>query len=322
MGKLKKYRNLFLFAMVVVLTASFLLLNSSLRERISTINLFAGISHQDEKSSEKITGRKSESSVLNEDKAAKVYSLENDLKYEKSLLSRQQEKLTGKVDLRETGRNLNSNYYRIRVQAIEILGYFPGNEFIPVIENLLLNDSSAEARCQSAKSLRMLESKASVPQLIQALNDRDTNVKIFSALGLACLGEKEKCSEAVNKLWNNGNKNAPLYSCHQIFLYLNTPDAVDKLKFDLKNSDGYIAIDAAIILAQLGHSTEPFPFLENSLKDKNASIRRAAMRGLAYLGDQRSLNLIKSMKNDEDNLVRERATSILKNFDNNPFSRL
>ena len=322
MGKLKKYLFAILLILTFTFTATLLVYIPLSKNNHSGKSKNTGHSTQQNHDAGKTAFKKSEPREFNREQPVKVYSLENDRKYEKALWQQQQDKLKGFTDLKETGRELLSKNPQKRVHAVEILGYFPANEFLPLIENLLENDPSAEVRCQCAKSLRMLESKQSVPQLIRALNDHDHNVRIFTALALAYLGEKERCSEAVNALWNNGNQAAPLYSCHQIFLYLNTPDAVEKLKYDLENSDRFVALDAAIILAQLGHSHESFLVFEDALKDGNRSVRRTALRGLAYIGDQRALALIGSMEKDEDLQVRERAASILNNFENNPFSRL
>lgn len=245
--------------------------------------------------------------------SANMYSLEQDRKFEKDLIKERKNKLVGKVDIEKQALNLHSNVEQERIQAIELLGYFPYNEYITSIEKLLLNDQSAEVRVQCAKSLRILDSKGSIPSLIVALNDQDRNVRIFSLLTLAALGEKEKSSVAVTSLWNKGDPSAPLYSCHLVFRDLATSDAIQKLIYDLKNTDKFIAIDAAIILAQLGCSKEAYPFLKKSLIDDDKYIRMAALLGLGYIGDRNSLLLIKSKINDPNSLVRERVISILNN---------
>lgn len=246
----------------------------------------------------------------------KIYSLVQDKKYEKELIKEQHDKLVDKINLDNVARSLKSNEEQERLNAIKTLSYFPENIFIPLIEKLLLNDQSSEVRGQCAVTLQLLDSKSSIPSLILSLNDQDRNVKIFATLALAALGEKEKCSVSVNSLWNSGSPDAPFYSCHMAFRDLATPDAINKLIYDLNNTDKFIAIDAAIILAQLGHSNEAFPFLEQSLNHVDEYIRMAAIRGLAYIGDQNSLKLIKSKIDDPNKLVRKDVQLILKKFFN------
>jgi HEAT repeat protein len=252
---------------------------------------------------------------LSKNPARNIYSLDHDRRINKELIENQRNKLLDKVDFQKVSINLHSNDEQERLNAVKTLSYLPGNRFIPLIETLLLNDLSAEVRGKCAIALQILDSKSSISSLILALNDQDRNVRIYSILALAALGEKEKCSAALDLLWNNGISEAPFYSCHIAFRDLDTPDAINNLIFDLDNKDKYIAIDAAIILAQLGHSKEAFPFLEQSLYHDDKYIRMAALSGLAYIGDQKSLELIHLRINDPDNLVKERANSIIKNFD-------
>ena len=243
-----------------------------------------------------------------------MYSLEQDKKYEKELLKEQHDKLVDKINLDSVSLKLSSNIEQERINAVKILSYFPDNSYILIIEKLLLNDPSPEVRGQCAVALQLLESKSSISALIKALNDQDRNVKIFSTLALAALGEKEKSFTIADSLWNNGKSDAPFYSCHMAFRDIDTSEAADRLIYDLNNNDKFVAIDAAIILAQLEHSEEAFPFLDQSLSHDDKYIRMAALRGLAYIGDQKSLELIKSRINDPNNLVRERVNSIIMNF--------
>jgi|GEM_PF-4891246 len=242
-----------------------------------------------------------------------IYSFEQDQKYEKILLKEKQKKIIGKLDLETIAKGLYSEDKLTKINTADILSYIPENTYILKMEDMLLNDPSDEVRYQCANSLLILDSKSSIPVLILALNDINRNVKLQVALALAVLGEKEKCASVIDLLWNNGNADAPLYTCHLVFLYLATPDAINKLTYDLNSIDKYIAIDAAIILAQLGYYKEAFPFLKSRLNDNDKYLRMAALRGLAYIGTNNAIELIKSKLNDNENMVRERASSILKN---------
>ena len=237
--------------------------------------------------------------------ATNLFSLEQDKTLEKDLIKAKQNKLIGRIDLQKTTKDLFSADEQTRLNAVDIYSYIPDNSNIIKLENMLINDPSAEVRNQCAKSLVMLDSKSSIPVLILALNDENRDVKIQATLALAALGEKEKCSIVIDSLWNNGSADAPLYSCHLAFLDLATPDAISKLKYDANSVDKYIAIDASIILAQLGLYEEEFPLLKSKLTDDDKYIRMAALRGLAYIGTDNAIELIKSKLDD-----RKRAESI------------
>ena len=255
--------------------------------------------------------------VLSEKKTNRPFSLENDRLQEKELVKQKHSQFANEFDLKKVKANFKSSDAQERLNAVEISGYFPENNLIDDVENLLLTDKSSEVRQQCVQTLQMIGNKKAIPALVSALNDSDRTVQILSAVALAELGEKEKTSVAANALWNKGRKGAPIYSCHFMFRDLATEEAIDNLAHDLNNEDPYIAVDAAICLAQMGQSAKAFPFLQQALTNDDRYMRMAALRGLAYIGDNASLGLIQTRINDEDNLVSEQAMNILKNFNNN-----
>ena len=86
------------------------------------------------------------------------------------------------------------------------------------------------------------------------------------------------------------------------------------MRYDLNNKDTSFALSAAIHLAQLGYFNEVFPKLKNFLASKVISIRGGAIRGLTYIGDTNSLDLIKNLLNDPDKTIRYQCKNILKNY--------
>jgi HEAT repeat protein len=200
-----------------------------------------------------------------------------------------------------------------RLEAIEKLGYINNEKGRILLEKYVLKDSSIDIRLECIKSLGVLQSVKSKNTLILALKDTVQNIKIYAAFALALLGEKEECFKVFKELWNK-NENVPYYSCHQGFLYIGTPEVKPFLIQDLQNKDQFVAIDAAIILAEIGYGEDAIPFIKKSLEHSDKYMRMAALRSLSYIGDNNSINLIKSMTADEDNLVRERTTSILKAY--------
>ncbi|GHT33700.1 hypothetical protein FACS189434_08490 [Bacteroidia bacterium] len=254
-------------------------------------------------------------------KPNKIYSLENDKRHEKELMQQERLRFAPKFNAEQVRKNLKSTDVQERLGAVETAGYFPESNLTAEVENLLITDYSVEVRQQCAQTLQMIGDKNSIPTLVVALKDSDRNVRIFSTLALASLGEKEESSVAVKELWNNGSNNAPFYSCHFIFRDLATTEAINCLSADLNNADKFVAVDAAITLAQIGQSAKAFPFLQQVLTDNDQYIRMAALRGLAYIGDAVSLGLIQTRINDESNLVSEQSMSILKNFTNNSINQ-
>ena len=247
----------------------------------------------------------------------KAFSLENDKLYEKELLQKERTQLAPEFNSTKIRAKFKSADVQERISAIEIAGYFPESNLTGEVENLLLTDKSVEVRQQSAQTLQQIGDKKAIPTLIAALKDSDRNVRLFSTLALASLGEKEKSEASAKELWQKGKKGAPFYSCHFIFRDLATTEAINSLETDLDNEDKYVAVDAAITLAQIGQSAKAFPFLQQALNHEDRYMRMAALRGLAYIGDSTSLELIESKINDPDKVVRNQAISIFKSFGTN-----
>jgi len=242
------------------------------------------------------------------------YSLENDKQQMKELIKQERSKFLDQANVDNLKRGLKSSDMRERMHAVGIIGFFPESNLNGDVENLLLKDDSPDVRRKCAETLQMIGDKKSIPALISALNDSDDGVIQLSALALASLGEKEKCSAAVRKIWKKGSKDTPYYSCHFIFRDLGTQEAIDNLVFDLNNEDPYVAVNAAICLAQMGQSGKAFPALKKALKNEDFYVRMAGLRGLAYIGDAASLDLIKAQANDGHEFVRERVEQILEDF--------
>jgi hypothetical protein len=257
--------------------------------------------------------------VLNKPPSTGPYSLEHDRKMVQDLIKDQQIKLIGLINFETLKQDIYSSDEKTKLNAIDMLSYFPEHANILKIEDLLLNDTSSDVRNQCVRSLEILGSKSSIPFLISALNDKNKKIRIKAALALAALGEKEKCSNFITLLWDNGGATAPLYSCHLAFVDLATIDAIRMLIFDTNNKDKFIALDAAINLAQLGYFNEALPVFISELTDNDKYSRIAALRGLAYIGSNGAVELIKSKLNDRDPLVRKNAAMILKDC-NIPFN--
>ena len=108
-----------------------------------------------------------------------------------------------------------------------------------------------------------------------------------------------------------------MLDAHLGYLELANDDAETALKSDLLNQNPYVSVDAAIMLAELRFYKEAFPTLKSKLFDQDKYIRICALRGLAYVGNDESISLIKSMLQDSDSMVRDRSFLILKKFNSN-----
>lgn len=222
--------------------------------------------------------------------------------------------LQSEIPVKDLIEKLNSNDTDERIKTAMLLGKIKDTIQISALEKLLLNDNSCEVKSTCVKSLNRLNSYSSINTLISSLEDKCREVQMQSAITLAYINEKEKSFEKLLQIYSSGNRREKL-ACNKAFREINNSEAVNFLITALKDSNDYVTVDAAIILAQLEYNKEAFPVLELLLRtNPNNSIKRAAMRGLAYIGNEKSLKLLIEMLDHPDNLTSKRAKSFLMEF--------
>jgi HEAT repeat protein len=245
-------------------------------------------------------------------KTTNIYSLKYEKKFAQNLYKENQRKYARNIDIEKIKKDLKNEDEQVRVNAIKILGFIPKNSQISQIESLLVNDPSTDVKMECARTLKLIKSKKSIPILVNQLNTDDNQFKQEIALTLAALGEKTECITILKELGKTKDRNLTL-NVHLGYLDIATNDAIEELKYDLSDKDNYISVDAAIILAELGYFKETFPVLKSKLQDEDKYIRMAALRGLAYIGTDNAIELIKGLLEDTESLVNERASLILQN---------
>lgn len=247
------------------------------------------------------------------DPSTNIYSYEEDIKQRNQLIDQEVSKMIKNWDSEKVYSGLLNSDPNIRINSIRILGFIPNNAKIKEIERLLTNDVSPEVRTMCAKSLAQLKNKSSVPILIKTLSDNDNEVRIESALALASLDEKERSLQYFQTVFKNDDRRAKLKIDMGLRDIANEP-AIALLQSAMNDKDPYVSVDAAIVLSQLKYYKEAFPVLKQKLKESDKYLRLAALRGLAYIGNDKSIDLIKNSKNDPDPLVQDRCNLILKNI--------
>ncbi len=242
----------------------------------------------------------------------KPYSFKIDCETSKKIIEASRKRILESNDINLLLADVSSKDYNSRCNAVKKLSYFTQDDARINLEYLMLNDSSVDIRTECVQALGVIGSPKSIPLLIKALNDKSGLVRIYAALTLAQLGEKEVSLKYISKLYHEID--VPYYSCHQAFLHIGTKGVRQYLIVDMTNKDPFVAVDAAIILAELGCHSEAYSCLKNFRNHFDKYVRMAALRGLAYIGDSDSLALISLSCNDPDKLVAERAKIILEMY--------
>ena len=200
-----------------------------------------------------------------------------------------------------------------KVQIVKSFGNSTSFLVIPFLENCLLYEKSEEIKSQAANSLSNIKAVNSLPSLIKATNDKSLSVRLRVGLALAHLGEKQYSYKTLSKIWNKANWKEKL-SCNLGFFEISNKKSINKLIIALNDENEYVAVSSAIYLAQLGYHSISFASLKKLSDNPNKSIRNAVIRGLAYIGNTESLELIKTFINDSNYQVRQRANNVLKEY--------
>ncbi len=204
-----------------------------------------------------------------------------------------------------------------RNDALYALSYIDNRRYIPVIERMIFTkpcDTCYDIRNSCIETLILANSKSSIPLLINILDKiNNYSLKFKIASFLAYNGEKTISFNILKHFWllNIGKKN----ECHTCFVKINTPESIDILRVDIKDSNPLVAIDAAACMAILNYKEEAFPIIKNLLLNEDNRIRISAMRVLAYfIGDKTSFDLIKQMQNDKNSDVRWYCQALIKKY--------
>ena len=243
--------------------------------------------------------------------ATSMYSYDADIKTKNEFIQAERIKIIGNWDSLKVFEGLKSSDIDVRMNSVRILGWIPANDKISELEKLLLIDTSSEVRIMCAKSLALLGSYSAQDALIKTLHDKDKSLVLEAAMALASLGEKEKCLGVFQSLWTNADRRTKL-QINLSLLNIANSEAIVFLKTTLNDADPFVSVSAAIVLSEIKQYEFAFPTLKQKLNDPDRYVRMAALRGLAYIGNENSIQLIKGKLSDTDKLVKERSIEILK----------
>jgi len=93
----------------------------------------------------------------------------------------------------------------VRGMIAEVLVYYDNRETVPALIDVLLHDGGDGARTNAARALAAIKDGRSVTPLINALDDKDTWVRLRAAGALKRMGAKRAVPALVERL-NDPNK--------------------------------------------------------------------------------------------------------------------
>lgn len=242
----------------------------------------------------------------------KPYSLEKDREQVKKFSEENMIKNPSEELIKNIIDGLSSNNEDDQLQVMIFAFKVRDDRIISIVEKLLLEASSSKVRRNCAELL--YKSSNSIPVLIKALNDNDNSVKLWSSFSLAYLGEKVLCYKALSDIWDESEPVRKSFILH-IFVNIGTNEAVEFIRNEINNTDNSVAVSAAFALAKLEYYNEAFPVFKDGLNNTDINIRHGALTGLAFIGDKKSLDLIKETYNNDSNLyIKNTCKNFLKNY--------
>jgi len=241
------------------------------------------------------------------------FSLENDKKIrreirEKSFVSLSNSDIDSLISQYNSLSEIES-----KCELIEKIDHVRNARIIGFLESIVSSDSSIQIKESVCQSLANLQSESSIPILRSLLRDNSTYVKISASLALLSMGDTVCLKEFGIICYSPNSKYC--YSCNLGFLLAENDESIKFFYYSLKNSPNvFCRVEAAINLAILKQPNSAIPDLLSFLKDTDPDVRMAAIRGFAYIGDDKSLELIEKMIDDPNNRVKNYATRILNKF--------
>jgi len=175
--------------------------------------------------------------------------------------------------LRKVGKTIKAKFTDVNDQVVPpYLEVRP--DVIEALGKLASGGSSMESRANAARAIGVLRGRAAVPDLLQAIRSKNTQVIYESLIALQKIQE---------------------------------PSAAKEIAFLLRDLDDKVQIAAIETTGLLGNK-EALPQLYDVLKTaRNAKVRRAALTAIAMLPDEASRPLYEQYINHKDELTRAAA---------------
>lgn len=226
--------------------------------------------------------------------------------------------------------------WKIRKDAIKVLGKGKVTQSIKLLHDILLKDHLTVLRKNAAKALGNIGDPIAIPSLIEGLKtSKDPSIVIEVASSLGMLKATQALDDLLRML---NNKDGEIReNVAQALGIIGDPKAIDPLLkilkddqeawvrgqvaealgligdkrvvpdliFALENDNGIgVSVKTATALGRLKDPNAVEPLINFLQKSKNAEIRRAIAYALGEIGDKRAAEVFLELLEDEDETVR------------------
>jgi HEAT repeat protein len=183
-----------------------------------------------------------------------------------------------------------------RAKAVRVLGLLPGDVKATQKAEEALGDAKPEVRVAAATALGLMQSKASIPKLVDALRDKEVSVVLAAAHSLDVLKDK-RAYEVYYAVLSGERKSRDSLIAEQLKML---KDRKKMAELGFEEGIGFIPF------AGIGYSA-----LRALTKDDSSPVRAAAARVLAKDPDARSAKALVEATSDKSWVVRTAALEAL-----------
>jgi HEAT repeat protein len=191
---------------------------------------------------------------------------------------------------------LTSGEHETRVRAVEGLGLIVKNDRARQLAEAALKDGATDVRAAAATALGQIAIKSSVPRLIEAVHDAETEVVFSAASALLALGDPAAYQVYFAVLTGERKSGGKLLESQLDML--KDPDALARIGFE--TGIGFIPFGG------LGYKA-----VKAFRQDTVSSVRAAAAQKIATDPDPASGKALAAAAGDEKWLVRASAASAI-----------
>jgi len=216
---------------------------------------------------------------------------------------------------------LKDKEYSVRAGAAELLGEMKDSRAVePLIA--VLKDKDAYVRSKAEGALVRIKESRAVEPLITVLRDEDRSVRVSAAYILGQMRDSRAVEPLIAAL---NDKEASVRSeAIKALTEMKDSRALDPLMTAMMDKDNSVRIEAANALEKLGKASLTLEPLITAMQDKGTSMafKYWSVDFLVKMKDGRAVKPLIIASNDNDRVLREKATSALMRMDKSAFEPL
>jgi HEAT repeat protein len=230
---------------------------------------------------------------------------------------------------------LKDAHQRVRLEAAEAIGKIGCQDLIDKLLVILRGEKHWEVRLSLVRILAETRDPGLVEPFIENLSDPDKEVREACVKGLAELGDRRAIEPLVLALIDEQDtvRQAAVKALCKLDAHWEKTDAayrtVPRLKGALKDKEYWVRQSAADALARIGNmlpaaaptgtNAPAAQFRQDCVQDAliamlldwDRDLRQAAVEALGRVGDQRAVNSLVPLLQDEDSWVRKSCATAL-----------